>query len=358
MFNMNKMANINGNAPTEGKRVVDLFLEMCTTLNSLNELDKIISFLVSELSEMFKANKVSFMLLDEAKGELCMKGSFGLNAQAAQAHVKLGEMFGGWVAQRGKPLLVKDVGEEFPYLTHDRLSRYSCKSFAIVPVQISEGIIGVLSVTEKKDGSVFSELDLEILDAVGRYLGLRIENMRLTERYTNISNIDILTGLYNHRYFQEQLSEEIYRAERYHRHLSLLMVDIDNFSGCNQQHGYGTGDKVLKEITRILKENVRKVDIISRFGPEEFMVILPETTAKDATFAGEKIRSKVEAAVFAESRTSSLGMFKLTASIGIAQHKLGLSSEELEKMALAALLEAKQKGKNCVCVFRKGEGID
>ena len=92
----------------------------------------------------------------------------------------------------------------------------------------------------------------------------------------------------------------------------------------------------------------------SRYGPDEFSIILPETKLKEALLVGEKIREKISSAIFTETenRKSSLGMVRLTASVGIADHSIGLTEEELNRHAASALLEAQEKGGNCVCVFR------
>jgi len=132
------------------------------------------------------------------------------------------------------------------------------------------------------------------------------------------------------------------------------MLDIDNFSSYNQNYGYSAGDSVLKQIGRIIKENTRQTDLVGRYGPEEFMIALPETKLKQANFVAEKIREKIAQAIFTgdEARESSLGMVRLTVSVGVTEHRTGLSKEGLIRQVISALQEAKQKGKNCTCVFK------
>jgi len=342
------------NSINEHERFWDLLMEADTAMSVILDIDKLIAFAVNKLAEIFMANRVSFMLLDEAKGELSLKASCGLDLDAGEVKLKLGEAFGGRVAQKGDPLLVKDVEAEFPELSKNRLSRYASKSFVIVPIKIQDKVAGVLNLTDKKDQGIFTDGDLKMLTLVGRHLALHIENIRLLEKNKNLEAFDHLTGLFNHRSFQEQLSEEIYRAERYRHLLSLLMLDIDNFSSYNQNYGYSAGDSVLKQIAKIIKENTRQTDAVSRYGPEEFMIALPETKLKQANFVGEKIREKIAQAIFTgdEARESSLGMVRLTVSVGVAEHRTGLSKEELIRQVISALQEAKQKGKNRTCVFK------
>ena len=326
--------------------------ELISQISSILNVEELVIFVVGKMAEIFESERVSFMLLDETKQELSIKASHGLNPPADSAKIKLGEMFGGWVAQQGKPLLVKDIESEFPDLSKDRVLRYKTKSFVIVPIRIKKDVIGILSLTDRRDAGIYTEDDLKIVNFLCHYLAMQIENIRLFEENANLVTTDNLTRLFNHRYFQEQLLEEIYRAERYRQPLSLLMVDIDDFCWYNQTYSYSAGDSALKQIGKVIKENTRRADVAVRYGPEEFMVILPNTRLKQAIFVGEKIKEVIGYSVFAEDRTTSLGMARLTVSVGAVEQKIGLNKEELIRRVANALLEAKAKGKNRVCAIK------
>ncbi len=333
----------------------DLLSEISQAMDSIVSEDELAVFFVGKLSELFKAGKVSFMLLDESKGELFIRASQGLRPEIAQVRAKLDDGFSGQVVRKGTPLLVKDIEAEFPLqFSKNRLSRYLTKSFLIVPVKMHNNIIGVVSLTDRKDENTFSDLDLKMLNLVTQYFAWHIENIRLLERNKNLAISDPLTGLYNHRYFHEQLLEEIYRTERYNRALSIIILDIDKFSAYNQEHGYSAGDNVLQQIGKIIKDNTRQIDFASRYGSEEFAIILPETRLKDAIFVGEKIRERIAGAVFTDDaqKRSPLGMSRLTVSVGVAEHRVGLTKEELIQRVQSALSEAKKKGKNRVLAFK------
>ncbi|MFH1883092.1 MAG: sensor domain-containing diguanylate cyclase [Planctomycetota bacterium] len=335
-------------------------------MSAFSDTDRVIGFFVNKIAEIFTASRVSFMLFDRANKELFVKASCGLNVSASAARLKLGEMFGGWVAEQGRPLLVKNVETEFPDLLRNdsnRVARYRTKSFVIVPVKSNpergecsggtkDGVIGVLSLTDRKNSDIFTEDDLKVIDFLCKHLALHIDNIRLREKNAELVTADPLTGLFNHRYFHEQLLEEIYQAERYRHPLSLLMLDIDDFCWYNQTYGYSAGDTALEQIAGIIKDNTRRVDLAVRYGSEEFMVILPDTRLKQALVVAQRIKETVEYSVFAEDRSSSFGMAKLTVSTGIAEYKIGLDKQELIRRVVSALLDAKQKGKNCVCAFK------
>lgn len=334
--------------------VLDKIIELCDNLSCCCDADKFTATFVNGLSDIFNAGRVSFMLLDEVKGELSIKAFQGLDPLAAEKKVKLGESFSGQVARDGKPLLVKNIDDEYPDLPKGRVSHYSTKSFVIVPVKSGQRTIGVVSLTDRKDQSLFNEYDLKALNLACRYFALCIENNRLLANDKQPSVLDPLTGLFIHSYFHEQLMEEIYRSERYKRPLSVLIVDIDKFSEYNKAHGYIAGDHVLKKLASLIKENIRQIDVACRYGLDEFAIILPETKLKEASLVGEKIMERISAAVFTETngRKASLGLERLTVSVGAAEHRLGLEEEELSRHAASALKEAQQKGGSKVCVFK------
>ncbi|MFA6216992.1 MAG: sensor domain-containing diguanylate cyclase [Candidatus Omnitrophota bacterium] len=336
------------------KHLLDLFLELSDALRADLDINKSAQIMVSILADMFNAGRVSFMQLDESSSELSVQASLGLDPAVIQAKVKLGDSFCGQVAKEGRLLLVNDIETEYPDLPRSRLARYQSKSFVILPVECGDKVHGVLSITDKKDQEQFSSEDLKILNLVSSYFALYLEKTKLSERNKLLSVTDPLTGLFSHRYFQEQLLEEMNRSERYRRPLSIVIVDIDKFTDYNQAHGYAAGDIVLKQVALLLKENFRKVDVVCRYGLDGFSIILPETKIKEAIFVAEKLREKMSMAVFTEdeARKSSYGMSRLTVSIGIAEHSLGLPKEDLIRHVTGALFECQQKGGNRVCVSR------
>lgn len=159
---------------------------------------------------------------------------------------------------------------------------------------------------------------------------------------------DSLTGMYNRYVFKEILRQEIDRAHRYERHLSLLMIDIDYFKKINDLFGHTVGDHVLQEVSSIIKETVRKTDMITRFGGEEFAIILPETTVGHATLLAERIRKKIEK----NDYSAFIKKEPLTVSIGISNyHTPGQKSDlSLVHSADQALYAAKREGRNKVVI--------
>ena len=164
---------------------------------------------------------------------------------------------------------------------------------------------------------------------------------------------DDLTGCYNRRKLKEDLKEELERAERYNKNLSVLMIDIDWFKEYNDFHGHQEGDKLLIRLVRKFSYNIRFSDKLYRYGGEEFVVLLPETTEAQAKEVAEKLRKKVAEKKF-EGADKSQPNGIISVSIGISSYpKNGTSSIEVIHAADSAMYEAKTSGKNIVKVAKK-----
>ena len=173
------------------------------------------------------------------------------------------------------------------------------------------------------------------------------KNLVLYEKVRSLAIHDGLTGLYNYRYFWEVLHREVELARRYHRLLSLLFLDIDDFKKVNDTLGHRVGDLVLKALGSHLQEAVRHADLVCRYGGEEFVVLLAETGTEQALISGERLRLGIS------QITVELPQEKLhfTVSIGVAELNPGMDGDDLVKAADVALYRAKQAGKNRVCGF-------
>lgn len=166
----------------------------------------------------------------------------------------------------------------------------------------------------------------------------------LVKRYVKdnleyLVNYDGLTNIYNRRYFNEYLSKEIMRSERHQKHLSFIMFDIDHFKRVNDTYGHDVGDIVLKELSKLIQANIRKSDMLSRLGGEEFGILTPETKIEDAHLLSEKLRVIVECHTFKQ-------VGQITISLGITQFRLGDNTDSIYKRADVALYTAKNLGRN------------
>lgn len=209
------------------------------------------------------------------------------------------------------------------------------------------GPLSVILCAEAPSVEGLTREDRAVLQAIATQLAVGAENSRLYRLTKRLSITDGLTDLYNYRYLQERLDEELSRAQRYDKCLSLLMIDIDDFKRVNDLYGHRVGDHVLAEVGALLKKSVREVDVVARYGGEEFSVILPETDASGAFIAAEKIREAVSAHRFEDAE--GVPQIRLTVSVGVATYPVHAKDKEgLLRAADDAVYHAKAAGKDSV----------
>lgn len=303
--------------------------------------------------QLLQAEQGSLMVLDEYKNELSVKAMKGINRPIYEMfNLRPGEGIAGLVYETGVPLLVQDLNQD-PRIRQSAKPRYRTPSFVSVPLKLRNRIIGVLNLADKITGEVFSEEDLQLLQAIGSYISIAIERSELyekTEELKRISITDALTGLLNRRYFQERLTEEIERSRRHRIPVSLMMLDIDNFKAFNDNYGHLGGDEVLILLGQALRNYIRAIDVAARYGGEEFTIILPQTNKEDARIIAERVCKEIERNETLQKKYSDL--MRLTVSIGLATFPDDAEMfEELIRNADRALYLAKLQGKNRVIAF-------
>jgi two-component system cell cycle response regulator len=248
----------------------------------------------------------------------------------------------GAVHKSGVPMLVEDVAA-VPGL--QRRPRYRTGSFIAVPIHAGGQVLGVVCVADRLDDQPFTRDDLSTLRTLTAPVALALARERArreAEDFAQAAIMDPVSGLFNRRYFHERLEEELDRARRHQTTVALLMIDIDNFKGINDRYGHLTGDLVIRGVGDILKRSVRKFDLCTRFGGEEFAIVMPGSGPENSTPVAERIRQRIEAFRPTESELAEL---RVTASIGMAVSR-GASARELIAHADQALYQAKEAGKN------------
>lgn len=221
-------------------------------------------------------------------------------------------------------------------------------SFVAVPLGVDRSL-GMLLI-ESSSEHAFDEASRELLCRLGTSAGLAIEKLLVFEKANALATHDGLTGLYNHRTFQQMLAEEITRAIRYTEPLSMVICDIDHFKKVNDTYGHPFGDVVLKSVSQTLQSSVRQdIDTVSRYGGEEFAIILVKTDTAGALETAERIRSAVASVKFNGPGGKEV---LVTMSFGIAEYKKDAKQiNELIAKADKALYRAKENGRNRVEVF-------
>lgn len=214
------------------------------------------------------------------------------------------------------------------------------------PLRATEGgrVLGLISVA--RTGRSFSAAERELFSYLANQAGVSIENVDLHETVQRQAVTDELTGLFNHRRFQEVMATEVERAKRFGQGMGLIMLDIDNFKRVNDTYGHMQGDLVLREVARVLKDSSREIDEPARYGGEEMAVALPQTDLEGAYQFAERVRQRIEALEL--PLIEGGGTLRVTASFGAASFEGENDADKdiLVAAADAALYRAKRSGKN------------
>jgi diguanylate cyclase (GGDEF)-like protein len=244
----------------------------------------------------------------------------------------------------GKPVTENDVSRFEGYVPGFEETR----SEMCLPLVSLGETLGVLAL-ESAHTNAFAPADAQPLESVADICAAAIQNARYFEKVRQLAYVDGLTGIFNRRFFEMRMAEEIERAQRYENELSVIMIDIDNFKKLNDEFGHLLGDETLRQVSAIFAQNLRKVDIACRYGGEEFVILAPQTSGDHAHAVAEKLRKVVEGWSFPgvpRPVTITAGVSSFPAN--------GKTRDELVKAADDALYLAKQRGRNRVQLAGSG----
>jgi diguanylate cyclase (GGDEF)-like protein len=234
----------------------------------------------------------------------------------------------------------RDHSETHIFHSGERMKGF--ESLYVLPLLVKDEVLGTLTVAARRPG-VFASDRREMLGVVANQVAISLQNGRMVQSLEEQATTDGLTGLVNHRTFQERFSAMLGRADRHNFRVAILLTDIDHFKKVNDTYGHPTGDAVLKRVAAILKGSARKIDIVARYGGEEFALVLEGTDKVGARQLAERIREEVAAQTF----DSAKGPFKVTLSLGVAVYPDdGKVKQEVISCADKALYAAKHGGRN------------
>ncbi len=324
---------------------------MARQINCL-DLDRIADVCIKNIANLVSVRFASLYILDETNSILHLykhNHPFLINKIVSLNQTPPSLMV---MAVRSKELiLVGDIDtHKKPIIRKSQRAfakNYKTKNCAIVPLICQDRVVGVLNLADKTGSNQFNSEDIELIELFSQLVGASIGNIKLFEKIQRQAITDGLTGLVNHKTFYEILEKELNRSRRYGGQISLIMVDIDNLKRINDTHGHRAGDKVIKEISRRTKNCIRQIDTAARYGGDEFAVILPNTSLKDATIAAERM---VEA-VSQTPATWGKEQIQLSISVGVGQYDVDTNPEDITSRSDQALYSAKQAGKNTVRIF-------
>jgi len=312
--------------------------EKILTEQSLSEL---LNHIVRSAVDLLKVDAVTLRLADEEQSLLILKSTYGTYRKTEQVDLPINEKSTAGLSYL-KRMSVKssDISKEPLYPWNGEESK-KFSSLLTIPLKVRDRNLGVFSVYRRREKE-FLKSEVEMAEIFASQAALAIMNRTYLDQFHRAAITEELTGFYNRGYFYQRLEEEINRAKRVGRPLSLPVIDFDHLKIINDSYGHLAGDKALKEVSKIIRACIRKVDIPVRYGGDELVIILPETDNISAFQVAERIRKKV-------ANTPFLNDIQLTVSIGIATYpKDATRSQALFERADQAMYRAKQKGTNRV----------
>jgi diguanylate cyclase (GGDEF)-like protein len=335
--------------PAEARRAARLHYQMMRRLPRVRGIEPVSDLILSHAARAVEA-RLGALAVAKSDAHAVIAATFGYpRALVEHLRIEPGSGVIGRVMQSRQPLLV-----EGPDPLRPRRLRYRTNSFVAVPLLAGLDVLGALCVTDRHGDRPFGPDDVTTLRMFAAGAALALERERAldsAEAHAHAAAIDPVSGVFNRRYLQVRLGEELQRSRRHEIPLALLLIDIDDFKIVNDSYGHLAGDVVLRDVAEILRRSVRVFDVCARFGGEEFVIIMPGSTADSAMRIAERIRERIE-----EYRPSDrlLSSMRITVSIGLAVSDLGTTVGQLLTQADRALYSAKHAGKNRVRAAEEG----
>lgn len=272
------------------------FTDLGKAIVRSNTIRELLGSVMEHVGSVFAPRNWSLLLVDSRKKELVFSLVIGKASETLKGmRIPIDEGVAGWIVRTGQSVIVEDVNKDPRFnSTIDRVTNFKTESIIGVPLKSKNRIFGVIELINKIDGEPFTPFDLQVLSTLADFTAIAIEKIFYINTMKKISREDYLTGSLNRRSMDIILQREVERCRRYKTNLSVLLVDIDDFKGINDSHGHLEGDEVLCCCARILKDCVRKIDYIIRYGGDEFAVIMPDTARESAEKARKRIYDAVE----------------------------------------------------------------
>ncbi len=338
---------------SESAREMQILYEVGLAVTSGLGLDNTISTLFKQLKSVVPVDLFYLAMLDEKQeyASFIMFQHDGIRLNFDQLSMKEHPSLTRYVIEKGQTVYIPDSkakDTEFPEKDMVKMSGHDERSILGIPLLLRDRILGALFL-QADQPEAYTQDQIRLVETIANQASVAIENSQLFEKVQQMAITDNLTGVFNRHYFFAFGENEIARAQRYGCDLSMIMFDIDHFKLVNDRFGHPVGDQALVMVTKACSAVLRKVDVLCRFGGEEFVVLLPETALNEALIAAERIKDAI-----AEKRLrTEKGEVKVTVSVGVAEltNKKATLRDMIEQSD-KALYQAKNAGRNCVRAYK------
>jgi diguanylate cyclase (GGDEF)-like protein len=333
---------------------VAVFHELGKALTSSLQLDQVLRTIMEKIDEFLRPDTWSLLLVDEAKQELYFELAVGKGAQALKdVRIKMGQGIAGWVAQHDEAVIVPDVSQDTRFFSKvDEKTKMETRSIVAVPVRYRDHCLGVIELINCVGSDGFQQRDLALLEALADFAAIALENARHVKRIHELTITDDCTTLYNARHMGFILETEIYRSQRYNYEFSIVFIDLDHFKLVNDTHGHLVGSRLLAEIGEALKTNCRLIDFAFRYGGDEFVILLPQTSKENAINVARRLHKIIRETVWLTKDGLNT---RITPSVGVAAYPIDAKTKEgLLHLADEAMYLVKNTNRDNVAAANMG----
>jgi diguanylate cyclase (GGDEF)-like protein len=333
---------------------VAVFHELGKALTSSLQLDQVLRTIMEKIDEFLRPDTWSLLLVDATKQERYFELAVGKGAQALKdVRIKLGQGIAGWVAQNGEAVIVPDVSQDTRFFSKvDEKTKMETRSIVAVPVRFRDHCLGVIELVNCIGPQGFGDRDLALLEALADFAAIALENARHVQRIHELTITDDCTTLYNARHLNFILETEVYRSQRYGYEFSLVFIDLDHFKKVNDSFGHLMGSKLLAEIGQVIKGHCRLIDFAFRYGGDEFVVLLPQTSKESACVVARRLHRLIGATIWLQAEEINA---RITASVGVASYPTDSKTKvELLHLADEAMYVVKNSTRDGVAAANLG----
>src|SRR5579863_2437413 len=330
-----------------------IFNDVAKALTSSLNLDSILQTIMDKMAEFFQPDTWSLLMVDEQKDELYFAIAVGDAAETLKTvRLKVGEGIAGWVARNGDSLIVPDVYNDPRFAKRiDEMTKWKTRSIICVPLQSKHRVLGVIQLINCSMES-FGEQEMFFLHALCDYAAIAIENAKAVERIQELTITDDCTGLYNARHLYKTLEAEVYRSARFGHEFSVIFIDLDHFKNVNDTHGHLIGSKLLAEIGYFIKSHLRLIDFAFRYGGDEFVILLPQTSKEAALIVARRLLESMREGTFLKEDNLHLNV---RASLGLATYPDDAkSAHEIIRQADEMMYAVKNTTRDNIAVAQQG----
>jgi len=335
-----------GESPGGAGSVLMSLLHMASATAAAESLDRLLAAIAAELERLFPVDRADAALAENGYlAASIVAGRATAGAARAAGRYPIDESHHlGWVMSRAQAIWRNDIPAELRF--RETLPRAGMASDMAIPLRSHGRVTGALRVASRR-AFAYEPEDFDLLQRLADFVAVAVENQRLLDAHRRMAEVDGLTGVCNHRHFRTLLARETERARQLSQSLALVMVDVDHFKRVNDDHGHPVGDAVLRHVAGLLARRVRRSDVVSRYGGEEFAILLPGSDAAAAARLAEELRAGLASGSGHDGDSPS--PVPVTASFGVASIPADAATEtELVEAADRALYRAKRSGRNRV----------